>query len=99
MAREAVRRYELPSGLGQYRVDAVLVFCQAGTPGRVGLALAPGLRVPPGPLSAASQHGLIVGVSVPGCLPDSPDEVLKLSSRNVEPDRPVRVGPHLALVP
>jgi hypothetical protein len=46
----------LLSGLGQYGVDAGLIFCQAGTLGRVGLRLAPGLvslmSIDPGPRGA-----------------------------------------------
>jgi len=86
-------------GLGQYFVDAGLIFCQAGTPGQVGLPLASSLRVPPGPLSPPGQQSLIFGVSVPRRLPDTPDEVLKLTSRDLNPEPSLRGGPHLALVP
>lgn len=86
-------------GLGQYRVDAGLIFRQAGTPGGVGLRLAPGLRLASGVFPVAGHGSLVVGVGVPHCLPDSPDEVLKLTSRDVEPDPPGWVDPHLALVP
>ena len=50
--------------LGQYRVDAGLIFCQAATPGRVGLPLALSLRLAQGILSPPGQHSLIFGVSV-----------------------------------
>jgi hypothetical protein len=58
MAREAVRRHELLFGLGQYRGDTGLVFRQAGAPGRVGLTLASGLRVPPGRVGSGPDSGL-----------------------------------------
>jgi hypothetical protein len=32
-----------------------------------------------GPLSPPGHQSLVFGVSVPCCLPDSPDEVLKLT--------------------
>jgi hypothetical protein len=41
-------QHELLLGLGQYRVDASLIFCQAGTLGRVGLRLAQGIFSPSG---------------------------------------------------
>jgi len=97
--REAAQQHELLFGLGQYGVDADLIFCQAGTLGRVGLRLAPGLRLASGVFSVAGHGSLVLGVGVPHCLPDSPDEVFKLTSRDVEPDPPVWVDPHLALVP
>jgi hypothetical protein len=83
----------------EYCVDAGLIFCQAGTLGRVGLPLALSLRVALDPLSPPSHQSLIFGVSVPRRLPDRPDEVLKLTSRDRDPDRSVWVGRHLALVP
>jgi len=86
-------------GLGQYCVDAGLILCQAGTPGRVGLRLAPGLRLALGVFAVAGHGSLVLGVGVSRCLPDSPGEVLKLTSRDVEPDLSVWVDPHLALVP
>ena len=86
-------------GLGQYFVDAGLIFCQAGTPGQVGLSLASSLRVPPSPLSPPDQQSLIFGVGVSRRLTDTPDEVLKLTSRDPHPDPSLRGGPHLALVP
>jgi hypothetical protein len=92
--REAARQHELLFGLGQYRVDAGLIFCQAGTPGQVGLPLALSLRVVLGPLSPPGQQSLIFSVSVSCRLPDRPDEVLKLTSRDLEPDPSVWVGPH-----
>ncbi len=70
--REAARQHELLLGLGQYRVDAGLIFCQAGTPGRVGLPLALSLRLALGLLSPPGQQSLIFGVRVPRRLPDSP---------------------------
>ena len=88
-------------GLGQYRVDASLIFCQAATPGR--WPGRPGPRDGPAPGAGrvrGSGHGsLVLGVGVPCCLPDSPGEVFELISRDVEPDPSVRVDPHLALVP
>jgi hypothetical protein len=92
-------QHELLLGLGQYCVDAGLIFCQAGTLGRVGLPLALSLHLAQGILSRSSQQSLIFGVSVPRCLPDSPDEVLKLTSRYLDPDPSVWVDPHLALSP
>jgi hypothetical protein len=86
-------------GLGQYCVDAGLIFCQADTLGRFGLRLAPGLRLALGVFAVAGHGSLVLGVGVPRCLPDSPDEVLKFASRDVEPDPSVWVDPHLALVP
>jgi hypothetical protein len=86
-------------GLGQYCVDAGLIFCQAGTPGRVGLPLAMGLRIALDPSSPPDQQSLIFGVSVPRGLPDTPDKVLKLTSRDLHLDPSLRGGPHLALVP
>ena len=84
--------------MGQYFIDAGLVFCQAATHAQVGLPLASSLRVPPGPLSPPDQQSLIFGVSVPRRLPDTPDEVLKLTSRDLHPDPSLRGKPHLALV-
>ena len=49
--REAARQHELLLGLGQYCVDAGLIFCQAGTLGRVGQPLVLTLRLASGPLS------------------------------------------------
>jgi len=49
--REAARQHELLFGLGQYCVDAGLIFCQAGTLGRVGQPLVLSLRLASGPLS------------------------------------------------
>ena len=95
---EAARQHELLFGLGQYGVDVGLIFRQAGTLGRVGLRLAPGLRLALGVFSVAGRKPAL-GVGVPHCLPDSPDEVFELTSRDVEPDPPVWVDPHLALVP
>lgn len=92
-------QHELLLGLSQYCFDAGLIFCQAGTPGRVGLPLALSLRLAQGMFLPPGQQSVIFGVSVPCCLPDSPDEVLKLTSRDVDSDPPVWVGPHLALVP
>ena len=89
----------LLSGLGQYGVDAGLIFCQADTLGRVGLRLAPGLRLALGVFAVAGHGSLVLDVGIPHCLPDSPDEVFELTSRDVEPDPPVWVDPHLALVP
>src|SRR5207302_2988382 len=68
-------------------------------PGRVGLPLALSLRLAQAILSPPGQQSLIFGVSVPCRLPDSPDEVLKLTSRYLDPDLFVWVGPHLALPP
>src|SRR5690242_18120323 len=99
MARAAARQHGLLFGLGQGRVDAGLIFCQAGAPGRVGLPLASSLRVALTPLPALGKHSLIMGVGVLGCLPDSPHEVLKLTSRDLYPDPPLRAPPHLALSP
>jgi len=96
---EAARQHELLLGLGQYRVDAGLIFCQAGTLGRVGLPLPLSLRLAQRILSPPGQQSLIFSVSVPPRLPDSPDEVLKLTSRDLDPDPSVWVGPHLALSP
>jgi hypothetical protein len=96
---EAARQHELLLGLARYRVDAGLIFCQAGTLGRFGLPLALSLRLAQGILSPSSQQSLIFGVSVPRCLPDSPDEVLKLTLRYLDPDPSVWVDPHLALSP
>ena len=62
--REAARQHELLFGLGQHRVDAGLIFCQAATPGRVGLPLALSLRLAQGILSPPGQQSLIFGVSV-----------------------------------
>jgi hypothetical protein len=92
-------QHELLLGLGQYRVDAGLIFCQAGTLGRVGLPLALSLRVALDPLSPPGHQSLIFGVSVPRCLPDSPDEVLKLTLRDRDPDPSLWTGLHLALSP
>ena len=97
--REAERQHELLFGLSQHCVYAGLIFCQAGTPGQVGLPLALSLRLAQGILSPPGQQSLIFSVSVPRRLPDTPDEVLKLTSRDLHPDRSVRVGHHLALVP
>ena len=91
--REAARQHELLFGLGQYGVDADLIFCQPGTLGRVGLRLAAGLRLAPGVFAVAGHGSLVLGVGVPHCLPDSPDEVFELTSRDVEPDPPVWVDP------
>ena len=66
---------------------------------RVGLPLALRLRLVQGILSPPGQQGLIFGVSVPRRLPDTPDEVLNLTSRDLHPDPSLRGGPHLALVP
>jgi DNA-binding CsgD family transcriptional regulator len=96
---EAARQHELLPGLGQYRVDAGLIFCQEGTLGRVGLPFALSLCVALGPLSPPGHQSLILGVSVPRCLLDSPDEVLKLTSRDRDPDPSLWAGPHLALSP
>jgi hypothetical protein len=52
-----------------------------------------------GPLSALGKHGLIFGVSIPCCLPKSSDEVLKLTSRDLDPDPSLWAPPHLALSP
>ena len=76
-ARPAWSTATLLLGLGQCGVDAGLIFRQAGTPGRVGLRLAPGLRLALGVFSVAGHESLVLGVGVPRCLPDSPDEVLK----------------------
>lgn len=89
----------LLSSLGQYFVDAGLIFGQAGTNGWVGLPLAPGLRLTLVPLSSPGQQSPILGVSVPRRLLDSPDDVLKLISRDLDPDPSVWGGPHLALTP
>jgi hypothetical protein len=97
--REAARQHELLRGLGQYCVDSGLISCQAGTPSRIGLPLALSPRLARSILSPPGQQSLIFGVSVPRRLPDSPDEVLKLTSRDVEPDPSVWVGPHLAMSP
>ena len=43
--RQVMRQHELLSGLGQYRVDAGLIFGQSATPGRVCLPLALSLRL------------------------------------------------------
>jgi hypothetical protein len=63
--RQATRQHELLSGLGQYRVDAGLIFGQPATPGRVGLPLALSLR-----LAHVPRAGLMVfkstGDSLPG---------------------------------
>jgi hypothetical protein len=52
-----------------------------------------------GPTLAAGQQGLIIGVRVPRGLPDTPDGVLKLTSRDRHPDPSLWGGPHLAAVP
>ena len=52
---EAARRHELLPGLGQGRVDASLIFCQAATRGRVHLPLASSLRLAQGILSPVSR--------------------------------------------
>ena len=86
-------------GLGQYFVNAGLIFRQAATPGRVGPPLAMGLRIALDPFSPPGQQSLIFGVRVPRRLPDTPDEVLKLISRDSHPDPSLRGGLHLAMVP
>jgi hypothetical protein len=86
-------------GLGQNCVDASLIFCQAGTPGRVGLPLAMGPCIALDPFPPPGQQSLIFGVSVPRRLPNTPDEVLKLISRDLHPDPSLRGAPHLALLP
>jgi hypothetical protein len=58
-----------------------------------------GLRIALDPLSPLGEQSLIFGVSVPRRLPDIPDEVLKLTSRDRHPDPSLRGGPHLAVVP
>src|SRR5580704_15736483 len=58
-----------------------------------------GLSIALDPLSPLGQQSLIFSVSVPRRLPDTPDEVLKLTSRDRHPDPSLRGGPHLALVP
>ena len=45
------------------------------------------------------KHFLIGGVSVPYCLAESPDEVLKLISRDLDPGPSLWAPPHLALCP
>jgi hypothetical protein len=57
------RQHELLSGLGQYRVDAGLIFGQPATPGRVGLPLALSLR-----LAHVPRAGLMVFKSMRGSL-------------------------------
>jgi hypothetical protein len=59
------RQHELLSGLGQYRVDAGLIFGQPATPGRVGLPLALSLR-----LAYVPRAGLMVFKDVRDLLPD-----------------------------
>jgi hypothetical protein len=71
-------------GLGQYCVNAGLILCYAGTLGRFGLRLALGL------FSLLGKESLIIGVNVPRGLPDSPDEVFDLTSRDGDPHPSVR---------
>ena len=57
--RQVTRQHELLSGLGQYRVDAGLIFGQPATPGRIGLPLALSLR-----LAHVPRAGLMVFKSI-----------------------------------
>jgi hypothetical protein len=98
-AWEAARQHELLFGPGQGRIDAGLIFCQAGAPSRVGQPFTSSLRVTLGPFPVLGKHSLIEGVSIPYCLPESPDEVLKLISRDLDPDPSLWVPSHLALSP
>jgi len=65
----------------------------------LGQLLALSLRLAQGMPSPPGQQNLILGVGVPRRVPDSPDDVLKLTSRDLDPDPPVRAGPQLALSP
>jgi hypothetical protein len=93
------QRRALPFGLGQYSVDAGLIFCQAGTRGRVGLPLAMGLRIALDPFSPPTQQSLIFDIGVPRRLPDTPDEILELILRDSHPDPSLQGRLHPAVVP